>query len=173
MAQRKVKNAAKLPHYYYRDDALQLWTAISDFVADIVNIYYSSDDDVQRDDELQNWVEDVHSRGLPQCGVEGEVDHHVPESIDSVQELIEFVTSIVFCCSAQHAAVNFGQFDYYAYNPNAPLILHQPPTTRKGEVTRKMILDSLGTTDDACLQIAVTWLLSSYSESEVSFWQIW
>ena len=167
LARHKVDDAKKLPGYYYRDDALLLWDEIRDFVQDIVHIYYSSDGDVQKDGELKNWLADLSESGLPQHGLSGEVDHHVPKSLDTRKKLIEFLTCIVFRCSAQHAAVNFGQFDYYGYHPNAPMVLHQPPPTQKGKVTQKMILDSLGTTTDACKQIAITWTLAAFSDREV------
>ena len=44
---RGVDDPVKLPHFYYRDDALKLWDAIKDFVSEIVSIYYQSDEDIQ------------------------------------------------------------------------------------------------------------------------------
>ena len=166
LAQRGVE---KLPRYYYRDDALKLWNAMEAFVKEAIAVYYSGgDDDVKKDKELQNWIGDLHADGLPQHGLDGEVDHHVPKSVDSVKELIDFLTRIVFCCSAQHAAENFGQFDYYAYNPNAPMIMRRPAPTKKGEMTLEKVVASCGTADDASVQIAATWTLAAFSEDEVS-----
>ena len=44
----KDRGVMKLPHFYYRDDALRLWGAIRDFVSEIVSIYYQSDEDIQK-----------------------------------------------------------------------------------------------------------------------------
>ncbi len=33
-----------LPKFYYRDDALNLWTILEEFVADVIKFYYESDD---------------------------------------------------------------------------------------------------------------------------------
>lgn len=166
IAQRGVET---LPRYYYRDDALKLWNAIEAFVKEVIAVYYcGGNGDVKKDKELQNWIGDLHANGLPQHGLNGEVDHHVPKSVDSVKELIDFLTRIVFCCSAQHAAENFGQFDYYAYNPNAPMIMRQPAPTKKGEMTMEKVVASCGTPDDASVQIAATWTLAAFSEDEVS-----
>ena len=45
---RGVDDAVKLPHFYYRDDALKLWDAIKDFVSKMLSIYYQSDEDIQK-----------------------------------------------------------------------------------------------------------------------------
>ena len=46
LKERGVDDPEKLPRFYYRDDALSLWNAISEFVKEILDLYYSSDDDV-------------------------------------------------------------------------------------------------------------------------------
>ncbi len=46
-----------------------------------------------------------------------------------LQQLIDVVTHVIFTCGPQHAAVNFSQFDYVGYVPNAPLALYSRPDT--------------------------------------------
>ena len=48
LKERGVDNPEKLPRFYYRDDALSLWNAIATFVKEIIDIYYSSDHDVDQ-----------------------------------------------------------------------------------------------------------------------------
>ena len=48
MKERGVDDAQKLPRFYYRDDALSLWKAMSEFVKDILSIYYPNDDTVAK-----------------------------------------------------------------------------------------------------------------------------
>jgi arachidonate 15-lipoxygenase len=48
----------------------------------------------------------------------------------SFQRLIDIATQIIFTSGPQHAAVNFGQFDYVGYTPNAPLALYARPDDR-------------------------------------------
>jgi arachidonate 15-lipoxygenase len=48
-------------------------------------------------------------------------------TIASLQQVIEIATQIIFTCGPQHAAVNFSQFDYAGYVPNAPLALYSRP----------------------------------------------
>ena len=45
---RGVDDPVKLPHFYYRDDALKLWDAIKDFVSKMLSIYYQSDEDIHK-----------------------------------------------------------------------------------------------------------------------------
>lgn len=47
--------------------------------------------------------------------------------LTGLQQLIEIATQIIFTCGPQHAAVNFSQFDYVGYTPNAPLALYSRP----------------------------------------------
>lgn len=60
----------------------------------------------------------------PTTGVEAQVG-----SLTSLQQLIDIATQVIFTCGPQHAAVNFGQFDYVGYAPNAPLALYSRPDT--------------------------------------------
>ena len=46
LQKRGVDDKDKLPKFYYRDDALDLWSAIGNFVKDIIHLYYLKDDDV-------------------------------------------------------------------------------------------------------------------------------
>ncbi|MBD2058400.1 lipoxygenase [Oculatella sp. FACHB-28] len=50
-----------------------------------------------------------------------------PGEIQGLQQLIEIATQIIFTCGPQHAAVNFSQFDYAGYMPNAPLATYARP----------------------------------------------
>ena len=47
LKERGVDDVEKLPNFYYREDALKLWTAIEEFVKEILAIYYHSDDAIK------------------------------------------------------------------------------------------------------------------------------
>lgn len=47
--------------------------------------------------------------------------------LTSLQQVIDIATLVIFTCGPQHAAVNFSQFDYVGYVPNAPFALYSRP----------------------------------------------
>jgi hypothetical protein len=50
---RGVDDAALLPGYHYRDDAVKVWDVIAAFVSDVIQSFYRTDEDVVGDHELQ------------------------------------------------------------------------------------------------------------------------
>ena len=50
----------KVPNYHFRDDASELWYAIMLYVRNVLAFFYSSDNDVLDDVELQNWVKEIY-----------------------------------------------------------------------------------------------------------------
>ena len=48
LKKRGVDEVNKLPNFHYREDALKLWTAIEEFLKEILPIYYPSDDVVKK-----------------------------------------------------------------------------------------------------------------------------
>lgn len=115
-----------LPHYHYRDDALKLFGAIKKYVGDLLRVYYTSDESVQQDSELQNWALELVSKeggrvkGLPvkKGGRIAKFDH-----------LHEIVAQLIFNCSVEHAAVNNGQYAQLGWIPNTPGAMYLPPPT--------------------------------------------
>ena len=156
-----------MPNYYYRDDGILIWDAIESYVREIIGIFYKSDDDVKEDTEVQSWANEVHFHAFP--GYDGAPDGHgFPDKMESCEDLILYCTLIMYSGSAQHAAVNFGQFDMYAFIPNAPFALRKPPPTEKGVTTYANILESLPTIHTSSLTIGLVYALSQYSPDEVS-----
>ncbi|MGA7935402.1 MAG: lipoxygenase family protein [Kovacikia sp.] len=160
--QRRGVGAEFLPEFPYRDDALLLWEAISRYVTRYLQRYYPDDRAVQQDTYLQSWGAELGvpldaSRSysefpqapswLPKDWVTStglNLEHlpfypRIPEfpsmqagELLSLQQLIEIATQIIFTCGPQHAAVNFSQFDYVGYVPNAPFALYSRPDTSAG-----------------------------------------
>ena len=155
-----------LPGYYYRDDGLKIWNAIEAYVKDIIDLFYSNDADVKEDPELQNWAKEVHYKAFPAFG-DNPAGRGFPESINTKDELIEYCTLIIFNGSAQHAAVNFGQFDIYGYAPNSPSAVRQPPH-KKGTASYTHILNSLPDTYATMLTTSLVYSLVQYSPDEVN-----
>ena len=118
-----------------------------------------------QDYELQNWIKELHDKGYPVDP--GHEDHGVPTSFTSRQQLVEFVTMIIFTCSCQHAAVNFSQMDVYAFPPNSPALMRQPPPTKKGVVTMMDLMNCLATKHQSSLTIATVYDLTRIFSDEV------
>ncbi|RXN17464.1 arachidonate 5-lipoxygenase-like isoform X1 [Labeo rohita] len=163
MKARGVDNKDDLPNYYYRDDGMMVWEAVTSFVSDVVRIYYGSDVAVQEDEEIQAFVQDVCISGMKNCPKNCEF----PNSLKTREQLVEYLTVVIFTASAQHAAVNFGQDDWFAWIPNSPSTMRKPPPTQKGQVDMKYIMESLPDRGRASWHLGAVWALSQYQDEEV------
>uniref|UniRef100_A0A804LEN3 Lipoxygenase n=1 Tax=Zea mays TaxID=4577 RepID=A0A804LEN3_MAIZE len=106
--------------YPYANDGLLLWSAIRSWVESYVQLYYPDAGTVQSDDELQGWYhETVHV---------GHADiRHAPwwPSLSTPGDLASILTTLVWLASAQHAALNFGQYPLGGYVPNRPPLMRR------------------------------------------------
>ncbi|MTJ10063.1 lipoxygenase family protein [Anabaena sp. UHCC 0204] len=167
-----------LPEYPYRDDALLLWEAIAKYVTRFLRNYYPDDKAVQQDPYLQAWAEELAAplntrpkSDFPQApawlpkelvaesGIEPQELPNYPRipgfiKIGSLQQLIDIATITIFTCGPQHAALNFSQFDYITYTPNAPLANYSYPDTPAS------LEEFLPPTDKDLLQMQLTSALS-------------
>ncbi|XP_017292068.1 polyunsaturated fatty acid lipoxygenase ALOX8 isoform X2 [Kryptolebias marmoratus] len=151
-----------VPNFYYRDDGLKLWNIIHRFVQGILVFYYKDDKMVQKDSELQAWIKDIFQKGFL-----GNKDTGVPEKLDTVDELVNFVTMVIFTCSAQHSAVNSGQYDFDGWMPNTPVSIDLPPPTTKGTADEAMLLRAFPHINTTVNGMATVWLLSKQSTDSV------
>lgn len=150
--QQRGVTAEWLPEFPYRDDALLLWNAIAHYTTRFLHRYYPDDTALQQDVYLQAWaaelgeplnVRPMHDFVQPPAWMPAELTNQLglnlddlpnyprvpgfPTPISSLQQLIDITTQIIFTCGPQHAAVNFSQFDYVGYTPNAPLAAYCLP----------------------------------------------
>lgn len=101
-------------HFPYREDALEHFDALFEWVFTYVSHFYHSDADVIADMELEKWVEELvdPSRGmLKDFGDKGK------GKIRTVRYLARALTFVIFSGSVQHAAVNFPQMTLMSYAP--------------------------------------------------------
>ncbi|XP_057729937.1 seed linoleate 9S-lipoxygenase-2-like [Arachis stenosperma] len=106
--------------YPYAVDGLEIWFAIKEWVQDYVSLYYPTDNDLKIDPELQNWWKEAVEVG------HGDLkDKPWWPKMQTVEELVESCTTIIWTASALHAAVNFGQYPY------GGLILNRPTLSRR------------------------------------------
>lgn len=88
------------------------------------------------------------------------------KNLQSREQLIHVLTSIVFTCTCQHAAVNFSQMEITAFVPNVPPVMRLPPPTRKSEANLKMIMETLPNKSQAGWHIATVYTLTRIAEDE-------
>ncbi|XP_078499243.1 polyunsaturated fatty acid 5-lipoxygenase-like [Lissotriton helveticus] len=157
-----MESKEDVPYYFYRDDGSQVWNAIKHFVNDVLIIYYKGNEDVCEDTEVQAFVKDVFVNGLRNSKSSG-----FPESLETREKLIEYATLIIFSASAQHAALNFGQYDWCAWIPNSPPTMRLPPPTKKGFVTKKYIMESLPDRARSCWHLGAVWALTQFQDKEL------
>ncbi|XP_072114472.1 polyunsaturated fatty acid 5-lipoxygenase-like isoform X1 [Mobula birostris] len=145
-----------LKEYFYQADGLQIWAAISKYVKNIMGLYYKSDSDVLKDVELQAWLKDVVQEGFAE--LPGIVSG-MPTSFQTREELFKFLTVVIFICSAQHAAVNNGQYDWCCWVPNSPCTMRKPPPSSKEDLSIEQLMDTLPDMSQSAVQMAFTWHL--------------
>ncbi|AQK43899.1 lipoxygenase7 [Zea mays] len=106
--------------YPYATDGLLLWSAITRWCGAYVATYYPSDESVQADTELQSWyteaVQTGHAdkRGAPWW-----------PRLTTPGDLASLLTTLLWLTSAQHAALNFGQYPLGGYIPNRPPLMRR------------------------------------------------
>ncbi|MEZ4390312.1 MAG: lipoxygenase family protein [Polyangiales bacterium] len=116
---RGVDDPSRLPEYPYRDDALRVYGAIERFVEGFVRAYYPDDAAVRGDPELRAFVGEL---GSPIGGALRGV-----RPVETVDALVTLLSNVVHVASAQHAAVNFPQYDCFGWGANAAGACWAPP----------------------------------------------
>ncbi|KQK23327.1 hypothetical protein BRADI_1g72690v3 [Brachypodium distachyon] len=106
--------------YPYANDGLLLWSAIGNWVDSYVQLYYPDAGTVQSDDELQGWYhESIH------VGHADLSDAPWWPPLSTPRDLASILTTLVWLASAQHAALNFGQYPLGGYVPNRPPLMRR------------------------------------------------
>lgn len=159
MARWGLDDVGALPHFHYRDDALAIYHAITVFVSAIIGCHYRGDDDVRADRELQEWVADA-AFALSKA-------KNVIRQLDTKDELISLCSNLIFELSVQHAAVNYSQYDEYAFPPYHPMSLMEPTPTAKGEATMERLLRSFPTKAIHAHTVATGFVLSKLADPKV------
>ncbi|XP_068433628.1 hydroperoxide isomerase ALOXE3-like [Clinocottus analis] len=155
-----ARGLESIPNFYYRDDGLKLWNIINSFVKAVVEYYYPSDSEVCKDTELQNWISEIFTHGFLGNKASG-----FPAGFHTVQEVIKFITMVIFRVTGHHAVVNNGQFDYFSWAPNASLLLRKPPPTTKGQSSMETILETLPNVGETVKFGASTFIITeTYSD---------
>ncbi|XP_033743196.1 allene oxide synthase-lipoxygenase protein-like [Pecten maximus] len=147
-----------LPGYYFRDDALQVYNAIFNFVVKYLKLYYESTAKLLGDTELQDWAAEMvlskDKGGLGLLGVPGS------GTVTTIDQLATIITSNIYMCSVAHAAANFPQYDQYAFPPAYPASMRGKPPTDKKPLSEMSVLAALPDKDTTLDMMVVTHILS-------------
>ncbi|XP_060586275.1 allene oxide synthase-lipoxygenase protein-like [Ruditapes philippinarum] len=161
MKERGLDDTSCLPEYYYRDDAMEIYNAIFEYVKKYLDLYYPTDNDVMTDQELQKWrkemVAPVDQKGLGMLGVFGKKGKFTEK-----RQVCLTLTSIIFTCSAKHAAVNFRQYEEYAFPPNYPLTLRGLPPKTKEDLKQEELVKYLPQKERTYDTLVITDVLSTF-----------
>ncbi|KAF8714862.1 hypothetical protein HU200_027396 [Digitaria exilis] len=106
--------------YPYATDGLLLWSAIERWCDAYVAMYYPSDESVQCDAELQAWYAEA-----VEMGHADKRDAPWWPRLSTPADLASLLTTLVWLTSAQHAALNFGQYPLGGYIPNRPPLMRR------------------------------------------------
>lgn len=157
LARRGLLDPAVLPGYYYRDDSLLLFDAIGAYVTELLGVYYRNDDDVQADNEVQAWAREL----IDEQGADLRGSSISPRgTFDTLADLTGFVQQVVYTVSAEHGAVNNGQWDQFGYIPNTPGALFMPAPTTKHMTNEARLAYAFPTFKIAVVQMAMVHMLS-------------
>ncbi|KAI4874497.1 hypothetical protein NFI96_021868 [Prochilodus magdalenae] len=159
----EARGLKDIPDFYYRDDGQAVWDILTKYVGGVLKYYYSSDVDLTLDTELQQWIADIFVHGFLSND-----DSKIPKAFHSVDDLVKFVTMVIFTATAQHSAVNNGQFDFGGWLPNSPISLQSPPRRVKGHATASTLLQTLPDVNGSVRSMAATWVLTRKPEEFVS-----
>ena len=169
---RGLDDTTRLPHYPYRDDGQLLWDAIAKYVGEYLGLYYTNPEDVTNDYELQDWIAELADQGKDGGKVKG-----IPTTLETVQQLADIVTAVIYTCSAQHSAVNFTQYDYMGFIPNAPLAAYQPIKSqfkdeegKEEELTLQELLAFLPPSNQVVDQINIMYTLGTYRYDRLGYY---
>ncbi|KAK6160379.1 hypothetical protein DH2020_003760 [Rehmannia glutinosa] len=153
--------------YPYAADGLLIWSAIKELVESYVEHYYSEPNSISSDVELQAWWNEIKNKG-----------HHDKRNepwwpnLSNQDDLSNILTTMIWTASAQHAAINFGQYPFGGYPPNRPTLMRKL-IPREGADYEKFLqnpeftfLTSLPTQLQATKVMAVQDTLSTHSPDE-------
>lgn len=106
--------------YPYAADGLLIWDAIESWVRTYVERYYTESSIICNDKELQAWYTESINVG------HADLRHESwwPK-LATPKDLTSVLTTLIWLASAQHAALNFGQYPYGGYVPNRPPLMRR------------------------------------------------
>ncbi|KAI7749445.1 hypothetical protein M8C21_029126, partial [Ambrosia artemisiifolia] len=154
--------------YPYANDGLLIWSAIQELVHTYINHYYPDENAIISDIELQSWYSEAINVGHADLR---EADWW--PKLSNPDNLTEILTILIWTASAQHAALNFGQYHYGAYVPNRPPLMQKLIPQQHDHEYASFLADpqgyflaSLPSLFDSTKYMAVIDIISAHSHEE-------
>ncbi|XP_059660015.1 linoleate 9S-lipoxygenase 6-like [Cornus florida] len=154
--------------YPYGADGLDIWVAINTWVTNYCSFFYTDDDSLKSDNEIQAWWSEIRN-----VGHGDKCNETWWYKMETRSDLIEALTILIWTASALHAAVNFGQYGYAGYPPNHPTLcrkfIPEEGTLEFAEFLRdpdKYYLKMLPEKIEMTLSIALIEVLSRHTSDE-------
>ncbi|KAI3823211.1 hypothetical protein L1987_04644 [Smallanthus sonchifolius] len=156
--------------YPFANDGLLIYDAIKQWVTSYVNHYYPQADLIGSDEELQAWWNEIRTVGH----VDKKDETWWPQ-LETPDDLVVILSTIMWVSSGHHSAVNFGQYDFAGYFPNRPTIArtkmpNEDPTDEEWQSFIKrpedLLLNCFPSQLQATKVMAVLDVLSSHSPDE-------
>ncbi|KAK8484046.1 hypothetical protein V6N11_066627 [Hibiscus sabdariffa] len=154
--------------YPYANDGLLIWSAIERLVKDYVNFYYPDLIHIRSDPELNAWYYESINVG------HADLRHETwwPKLL-TPEDLVPILTTLIWISSAQHAALNFGQYHYGAYIPVRPPYMRRLVPNEEDPDYPSFVSDpegyflsSLPSLKDMTVLMSVLDILSTHSADE-------
>ncbi|XVE88049.1 hypothetical protein DITRI_Ditri19aG0037500 [Diplodiscus trichospermus] len=154
--------------YPYANDGLLIWSTIEKLVRDYVKYYYPDTSSVRSDPELNAWYYESINVG------HADVRHESwwPR-LSTPEDLISILSTIIWITSAEHAALNFGQYHHGGYIPVRPPYMrrlvpneHDPEYATFLADPEGYFLSSLPSLRDMTFLMSVLDILSTHSPDE-------
>ncbi|KAI9079314.1 hypothetical protein K1719_038715 [Acacia pycnantha] len=155
--------------YPYASDGLLIWSSIEKLVRTYVNYYYKDSKAISSDHELQSWYKESINLGHADLK-----DAPWWPKLETPNDLMFILSTIIWIVSAQHAALNFGQYPFGGYVPiRPPLMRRLIPSENDPEDyasfvnnPKKYFASSLPSLFQATKFMAVIDVISSHSPDE-------
>ncbi|OMO76434.1 Lipoxygenase [Corchorus capsularis] len=154
--------------YPYANDGLLIWSAIEKLVRDFVNYYYPDENRIRSDPELNAWYYESINKGHADLRHESWWPR-----LSTPEDLVSILTTLIWIASAEHAALNFGQYHYGGYVPARPSYMrrlvpneHDPEYQTFLADPEGYFLSSLPSLKEMTFLMSVLDILSTHSPDE-------
>lgn len=145
-----------------------IWSAIEKLVRDYVNYYYPDANSIRSDPELNEWYYESINVG------HADIRHESwwPR-LSTPEDLVSILTTLIWIASAEHAALNFGQYNYGGYVPVRPSYMRRLVPTEQDPGYAAFLADpegyflsSLPSLREMTFLMSVLDILSTHSPDE-------